>query len=315
LHLLSVIDPTVVRILRLTRFTRYARILRTAHLLDVLRLILKATGGSMSTVLWSLVLISCIQCVAGMIVWQLVISYILDTSQPVQIRQEVTKYWGTFSRVMITMFEVSFNNPEKFTRILTENVSELYGWFFVIYRLTVNFVLLSVIRAVFIKQTFRVAESDPELTLIDQMRQQQFQLNTLKEIFSEFDQSGDGFVDQQEFLSLLSHSWVRQWLQTMGVRVTSDEDSAVIWETLDVDSTGRVGPSHFLQGLTTVSGMAKRLEQIRMSKQLHSVHRLCNCMDERLVATIDKQLNFLSCWSLQLDRMGSMCSYESSFTI
>jgi len=303
LHLLSIIDPTILRILRLAKFARYARMLRTAHLLHVLRLILKATAGSISTVFWSLALITGIQCVTGMLIWQLVLNYTTDASKPIGMRREIDLYWGTFSRVMITMFEVSFNNHEKFTRVLTENISEAYGWFFMVYRLAVNFVLLSVVRAVLVKQTFRVAENDPELSLAESMRNQQIQLRTLQDIFAEFDRSGDGFVDHDEFSNMLSHGWVRQWLQNMGVKITCSEDATLIWEILNDDGTGKINSFGFLQGLSKISGSAQSLDQSKMMRQVTKICRTCTCMEEHLTCTADKHTEFLSFWSLHFDRL------------
>jgi len=298
----SFIDPTIVRLLRLARFSRYARMLKTASLLDVLRLILKTTRGSLGTVFWSLFLVAGIQTITGMVIWQFVITYVTDANEPIETRRQVHTYWGTFSKVMITMFEVSFNNPQRFTMLLSENVNEGYGWFFMAYRIVVNFVLLNVIRAVFIKQTFKVAENDPELSFAESVRQHRLQMRALQGIFAEFDTTGDGFVSQTEFSNMLSHSWVRQWLENHGLKITGEEDAASIWRFLDVDASDQLSPEEFLRGLPKISGTAKSLEQMMIDQQVQSIHRICNCMEQQLAIAMETRVASLSALSSELQR-------------
>ena len=112
---------------------------------------------------WSFLLLAFIQCVAGMIIANLAQSYIEDSDADLKLRMEVFMYYGTFSRTFLSMFEILFANWAPPCRILTENVSELFSLFFLIYRCVLGFAVVNVVNAVFVQQTMKTASSDEEL--------------------------------------------------------------------------------------------------------------------------------------------------------
>ena len=55
---------------------------------------------------------------------------------------EVFRYYGTFTKTLLTMFEVLFANWAPACRVLMDNVSEWYSTVFIIYRCFVGFAVL-----------------------------------------------------------------------------------------------------------------------------------------------------------------------------
>merc|ERR1712217_384741 len=88
-----------------------------------------------------------------------------DESKPLELRREVFGYYGTFWRSMVTMFEITFANWAPPCRLLLDNVSEAFGFFFLIYRCMIGFAVLSVIQAVFIQQTMQAAQADDDVII------------------------------------------------------------------------------------------------------------------------------------------------------
>ena len=71
-------------------------------------------------------LLSFFQCVAGMILSTLSYDFVIDGDREPENREEIFRYYGTFTRATLTMFEILFGNWGPPARILVENVSE---WF------------------------------------------------------------------------------------------------------------------------------------------------------------------------------------------
>merc|ERR1712048_72643 len=161
---------TYVRLLRLARLSRALRLLHLPKVVDSLHLLLKAITASVNTLFWSLALLLVIQCIAGMVIGQLVRDYVLDPEANVENRHVVYAYYGTFTRAMFTMFEVTMANWAPACRILTNHVGEEYATFFIVYRCLVGFCVLNVISAVFVQQTIKVANADNEIMILHKKR-------------------------------------------------------------------------------------------------------------------------------------------------
>merc|ERR1712048_1519168 len=100
-----------------------------------------------------------------MIMSQLVFDFIMDDAENLQSRQIVFSYYGTFSRSMITMFEIHLANFAPACRVLVDTVGEEYAYLFLCYRCLAGFAILNVINAVFIQQTMRVAQQDHDVMI------------------------------------------------------------------------------------------------------------------------------------------------------
>merc|ERR1719471_1391066 len=114
-----------------------------------------------------------IQCIVGMIMSQLLQQFLMDTSNSLESRKEVYRYYGTFTYTMITMFEIHLANWAPACRVLVDEVGEVYGLAFVCYRCLAAFAVLNVINAVFIQQTMKVAQNNSEVRIMQTQRAQE----------------------------------------------------------------------------------------------------------------------------------------------
>jgi hypothetical protein len=97
----------------------------TPTALHSLQLLIKCLAASVDMLFWSVGLLAFFQCVAGMIISNLAQDYINDEHADLD----------TFSRAILTMFEVLFANWSPACRVLVENVSE---WFSLVFLLTTS---------------------------------------------------------------------------------------------------------------------------------------------------------------------------------
>merc|ERR1711983_67735 len=97
-------------------------------------------------------------------------TYVVDESIPEDKRLEVFKFYGTFARAMLTMFEITLGNWMPPCRALVENVHELYMLFSLAHKLVIGFSVVSVITGVFIQETFKVATTDDRIMVMSRER-------------------------------------------------------------------------------------------------------------------------------------------------
>eukprot|EP00438_Fugacium_kawagutii_P009433 Skav202044 [mRNA] locus=scaffold1138:355323:358916:- [translate_table: standard] len=92
-------------------------------------------------------LLSFFQCVAGLVLSTLSYDFIVDASLDPGAREEIFRYYGTFTRASLTMFEILFGNFGPPARLLVENVTEWYAPVLLGYRCVFLYATLNVINA------------------------------------------------------------------------------------------------------------------------------------------------------------------------
>merc|ERR1712151_1463021 len=80
-------------------------------------------------------------------------------------RHEMFNYFGSFSRCLLSMFELTLANWPPVTRLLAEEVSEWFMVLCVIHKLTIGFAVIGVINGVILQETFKVAQLDDTIMM------------------------------------------------------------------------------------------------------------------------------------------------------
>merc|ERR1712078_260290 len=102
--------------------------------------------GSLSALGWAIVLLAVIQMILALVITGLLFeTYFLDESQPAYERRQVFEYFGTFTRAMLSMFEMTLANWPPICRLLSEQVSEYFVAFCLLHKLTVGFAVVGII--------------------------------------------------------------------------------------------------------------------------------------------------------------------------
>jgi len=254
------LNATTLRVVRLARMIRVARIIRVVKAFDGLFLLIRSIEASFGALFWSFIVLLTAQMAAGMCVSQIVSNFIDDSSQDLEKRQAVFRYWGTFGQTMITMFEITMANWIVSARVLMDNISEWFGVFYVLYRCMFCFAVLRVITAVFIAETQRAVSSDDEIAIMRKQRARDFYIQKLTEVFEELDINGDGSLSQDEFSVVFSDPLIKTWLATLDVEVHQLEG---MFRLLD-DGDGRIAIEEFMQGVSRMKGAAKSIDLVTL---------------------------------------------------
>eukprot|EP00438_Fugacium_kawagutii_P006228 Skav208377 [mRNA] locus=scaffold3508:24674:26189:+ [translate_table: standard] len=120
----------------------------------------------------------------------------------VKDRHAVFAYFGTCSRAILSMFELTLGNWPVIARILQDKVSEWYFAFSIAHKVTIGFAVIGVINGVFMQETFKVAGSDDKIMMRQRDREKKLHTKKMKRLFEHADESGDGILDMEDRTSL-----------------------------------------------------------------------------------------------------------------
>merc|ERR1740121_2962489 len=123
------VNVLFLRTLRLLRIFRMVRLVRSLKDFDSLFLMLTAMRGSFTVLFWALSLLLIAQTIIALIIQQLCQPFIEDTTVGLEERQLVFRYYGTFTRSTITMFEITLGNWIVPCRVLMDTVHEAFSYF------------------------------------------------------------------------------------------------------------------------------------------------------------------------------------------
>merc|ERR1712048_185607 len=183
----SIVNPMILRLGRLWRVVRLFRIIRWVSVFAPLTLMVRSVKASMSVLIWSLLLLFLVVSIIGMFVSQMLQDFISSSEHDVEIRTLVFESWGTFTRAMVTMFEITLANWGPPCRFLMDHVNEWWAFFFLFYKCFIGFAVVQVITSVFIQQTFKVASRDEQVMITEKKSASKAYLKNLERLFQTLD--------------------------------------------------------------------------------------------------------------------------------
>jgi len=268
-------DTSTLRLVRLLRIVRVLRVAQAINAFDTLFLLVKSLVASVGALFWSFVVLLLLQLAVGMLLSQILHEYINDTSEPKEVRLQAFYYFGTFSKMVLTMFEITFANWVPSCRFFVDNVSGYFTLFYILYRNMICFAVIRVIAAIFICETNRIAAADLDLQVRRQARMKEQQVRKLKDVFIELDTSGDGQLDRPEFARVLKDDLLQAYLRTVEVEADDLHD---LFDALD-KGDGVIPIEDFMSGIhKNRRGPARAVDIISLNTK---VTKLIDKLEER----------------------------------
>mmetsp|Transcript_87344 Transcript_87344/g.159643 ORF Transcript_87344/g.159643 Transcript_87344/m.159643 type:complete len:782 (-) Transcript_87344:158-2503(-) len=261
------INTSMIRLFRLVRLVKLLKIFQALEAFDSLFLLVKALHASVHAMTYSFVMIMILQVVVGMFMCQMLQPLCLDDDLDVKVRKDIFKFFGTFSRAMLSMFEITLANWVPCCRLLVEEVNQAWMLFFIFYRCMFCFALVKVISAVFITETNRVLASDDELFLMRQKRDRDSYTQKLSKMFHQIDLDGDGYLSWSELQQLLSDTASAEYLTTLGFQ---QHDFEKLFWLID-EGEGKIAISDFMSKVGKLKGMSKTIDMLTLLKLTHRI--------------------------------------------
>eukprot|EP00439_Symbiodinium_sp_Y106_P076495 s326_g15.t1 len=263
----------VVLILRLIRFGKLVRALKVVRIsqsLESLAFLMSCLRASGTVLVWTMSLLACIQCIAALFASNVLHFFLVDNNIDVE--------------------EILFANWAPACRVLTDNVTEWWTLFFLLYRCLVGFAVLNVVNAVFVQSTLKVAHADEELQFAawqkfllsadrrchrvqiwfqcarEEAKQkagfaaQRNLMNKLQNMFLALDTSGDGLLSWDEFNEAISSPKMAFWMSQLELE---SSDLKSLFTLLD-GGDGLISVNEFMEGATRLRGPAKSIDVAKL---------------------------------------------------
>jgi hypothetical protein len=264
------------RMLRGIKLLRLIRVFRNITRLDGLFVMTNALKGSVAALLWATIILFIAFVFVALSVWQtLATLYFPDADQPLEQRQEIYIYFGTFIRALFSIFELTFANWPNIARLLSEYVSEWFVPLMMAYKMTLGFAVVGVLNGVFIQQTFKTTEADDLVMLRQKASAVREHETKMAKLFECADTTPDGVLTPEEVLDVLSDKNVTMWMAAMGIRV-SVEDGDKLFDLLDADRNGVLTIDELVEGVSMLKGYARSLDMELLTRKVSHIQDKVN---------------------------------------
>jgi hypothetical protein len=266
------VDPQFLRIMRLARLVRLVRLVRTIQGFDALYVMTTALAGSLTVLAWSCVVLLVFQSLLALLLQKVLADlYFTDSSQPLDKRQEVFLYFGTFTRALFSMYEITLANWPPVSRVLAENVTQWFMLFAVVHKLTVGFTLVGIVNGVLMQETFKVASTDDRIMVRQKEKAVNMHAKKMHLLFRSADSSGNGKLDLQEFRQVLTEPGVKTWLSAMELDAGEDADN--LFSLLDKEG-GQVSSDALIKGMARLKGTARCIDMVSLMREVKELQAL-----------------------------------------
>lgn len=271
-----------LRVLRAVRLLRFVRLLRVMRVFASLRVMVRTLCTCMDSLMWSMAVVGFIIMSAAMLMVQLTSDIIADESRSTELRVWCYKYYGTMFRASYTMFEATFSGAwaSRLSRPLMEEVSGFFALFWLIYIAVVNFAVMRVLSAVFLKQTMDVANVDHERTSLLKMKEKEKILGTLREVFRLGDQEADGYLRRWEFEEMLEDQQILGLFKGIGL---DPPELAMLFDLLEEDD-GAADLEEFLAVALKLKSGVRTVDMIQVLHEQMLIRRTLNVVRDALLA-------------------------------
>jgi hypothetical protein len=253
-----------LRIGRLLNFVRGLQVIETTPSFAQLRVLVRTIWSSLLSLVWSLVILSILMVMGALVTTSLLQSQILDEQLDEAVRIWIWQRYGSSSRALYTMFEVTFSGGwPAAARNLIEHVSAAWSLFWVVYVSTVIFAIVRIIGALFLKDTLANAANDADMAIADQLSKKASLVRKLEDLLTQMDSGGDGNISFQEFSELLSSPRAAAYFRLLDLQVW---DIQSIWELLD-NGDGSLTRDEFVSGVMQIKGFGRQQDSSLLVKQ------------------------------------------------
>eukprot|EP00931_Biecheleriopsis_adriatica_P105761 TRINITY_DN80297_c0_g1_i1.p1 TRINITY_DN80297_c0_g1~~TRINITY_DN80297_c0_g1_i1.p1 ORF type:complete len:528 (+),score=96.74 TRINITY_DN80297_c0_g1_i1:27-1610(+) len=273
LGLLDIPELLYLRLVRGIRVLRAIKVLRFMKIFDNLRVLVRTLGSTIDDLMWGMTLILFTVMSCGMLLTTMLEDYITDENVDKAKRLWTFYRFGSAGRATYTLFEAAFTGTwVTSARPLIEDVSPLFVIFWVPFVVLVNFAVMRVIAALFLKETLAIASRDAEREAKETQKRKQLFAKCLHDIFTMSDNNGDGQITPDEFAEMAKNPEVTSHFKSMELDM---KDVTTLFMILAGDD-GTADYQEFLEGSMELKMPTSKVDAVSLKHEIRSVHRSIN---------------------------------------
>mmetsp|Transcript_50037 Transcript_50037/g.119525 ORF Transcript_50037/g.119525 Transcript_50037/m.119525 type:complete len:626 (-) Transcript_50037:162-2039(-) len=255
----------VMRFARLARALRGVRVIKLLRYIGALRTIIFSIISTMSSLLWTLVLLAILWYCFGVVITQIVTD---DCRYPkedgtVSCDPLLVRFWSSIGESILTLF-MAITGGLSWGEALDPlfAVSYIAVASMILYVVFAVFAVLNVVTGVFCNTAIESARADKDIAIMKQMHKHEQQVQLLREIFKEIDQDESNLISIKELKSAMEGKKMASFMHSMDI---STQDIWTLFMVIDADGSGEISLEEFVFGCMQLQGPAKGLQIARMS--------------------------------------------------
>jgi len=273
------VNLSVLRIARAFRICRVIRFMRVTENFAELRILVRALITSVRAVVWTMSLIGGIVAAGAILMVQISHVYLSDETLDLEKRRWLFSAFGTTTRSIHTLFECAFTGGwTAYSRPSIEDISIVFAVFWIAYVVLINFTVMRVVSALFLKQTMTVAAYDDERLAMAKLKEKERFARELHEIFQEADESGDGALSKEEFEKMLDNEHVLNHFEKLDLEIY---EVIALFGVLSADDD-QADYQEFLAGALKMKGSARTIDTVQVLHQQLNLQRSVDTISNRL---------------------------------
>lgn len=251
----------VGRLIMLSWVVRFLKVVRYAHACGELRVLARAFVSSLHALFWAIVVLIFIIISSGIFAFQFLVGYIEDENNPLETRIWAYNNFGSASTSIMSMWESTFTGAwHRFSRTMIMDISGYWANFWIFYVVFINFAVMRLIGALFLKQTLAVAASDAEKMTMIKLKEKQKLAEGIREVFLEADVDHNGKLSVKEFEQMLYDPRVGKYFASLELEVA---EVATLFQLLAADD-GVADYEEFLEGALKLTNSVKTVDVIQI---------------------------------------------------
>jgi len=265
-------NPQMLRMLRLFRLGRLVRLLRFLESLDHLYVMTTAISGLKQVLAWAIVLLSLMLLTCDLFLVQILQATYFDqikasdlTEEELKKHHEIYEYFGTCTRCMLSMFEITLGNWPPIARLLSEEVSEWFTLVCLAHKLTIGFAVIGVITGCILQETFKVAQTDDVIMFRQKKMAGRIMQKKMRALFEALDVDYNGKLDLTEFAAIGLLPEIQTWLSSLDIET---DDLHTLFHLIDYDSDGFITMEELTSRMPRIQGTARSMDILAMQQQL-----------------------------------------------
>jgi len=165
---------------------------------------------------------------------------------------------------MLTLFRVmTLDSWTSVARpLMAEQVWSIF--FFIIFITISNILLMNLITSVIVSQAFENGKKDKAEQLAELEVDREKALREVREMFTDLDEDGNGFLSREEMARAWKKNLVRQKFRAMDI---GKKDLVILWSALD-DGDGELTIEEFTRGIKKLKGEANAKDVLKLYREV-----------------------------------------------
>lgn len=266
-----ILNPMLLRLLRLVRLLRLLRGLNSLQAqFENLFLMVSGIKAAAPVLMWVIVLVFPLLASCALFMNYTLQDFMDSEDTPIEDVLKCYEYFGTFTKALLSMFEVTFGNWVPICRFTYSKIDAKFAFFFMTWKLVVGIAVLRIIYGVFLHVTFACASSDDASVINQRNREIKKYERKMKAFFRKFDQDGSGFLSKDRFLEVFANADVQTWLA--GYLELEVHDVDLLYDLVDdLAGDNKVRIDQMVHGFLRLKGGARSIDALNVTRLIQDL--------------------------------------------